>query len=371
MEKPLPEHPLSPLPPLYAAWMEQVLAGPIPAETEATCNHCAMCSHTSDQPTSGTTLFFNPQVKCCTYLPTLHNFLVGRVLMDDDPALTQGQASVKARITKGVAVTPLGLGKNPIYSLLYGQSPEAFGKSSTMRCPHYIEDGGLCGVWRHRESTCVTWFCKHVRGTVSMKFWHALQQLLAGVEKNLAQWCVQELDVGVDALRLLFPTPQDEASHSLQSHQLDGTIDPKHYKAIWGNWIGREEEFFIASASLVNALNWQEISAICGPEIEIYTRLTRQAYQALLSDALPPRLQLHSFKTISMSPQASYVWAYSPLDPLKLPRPLLEVLPYFNGCSPAEAQRLIESEKNLKVSTSLIRKLVDFGILAASDDSVE
>ncbi|HET7640204.1 MAG TPA: hypothetical protein VFK47_15870, partial [Ktedonobacteraceae bacterium] len=60
-----------------------------------------------------------------------------------------------------------------------------------------------------------------------------------------------------------------------------------------------------------------------------------------------------------------------PLDPLKLPRPLLEVLPYFNGCSPAEAQRLIESEKNLKVSTSLIRKLVDFGILAASDDSVE
>lgn len=31
------------LPPLYAAWMEQVLPGPIPVETQATCQQCAMC----------------------------------------------------------------------------------------------------------------------------------------------------------------------------------------------------------------------------------------------------------------------------------------------------------------------------------------
>lgn len=75
----------STLPPLYAAWMDQVLAGPIPEETQATCDNCAMCAKAGDPPASST-LFFHPQVKCCTYLPRLPNFLVGRLLADDGAA---------------------------------------------------------------------------------------------------------------------------------------------------------------------------------------------------------------------------------------------------------------------------------------------
>jgi len=32
------------LPPLYAAWMNQLLEGPIPEETEADCHDCTMCA---------------------------------------------------------------------------------------------------------------------------------------------------------------------------------------------------------------------------------------------------------------------------------------------------------------------------------------
>src|SRR5215469_6021872 len=209
MKEPLPVIPSSPLPPLYTAWMDQILAGPIPGETNATCEQCAMCPQPGNS-TPGSPLFFNPRTKCCTYMPRLPNFLAGRLLADDDPDpdATKGRATIETRIEKGIAVTPLGLYPDPVHSLLYQRSPDAFGQSLTLRCPHYIEESGHCGVWKHRESTCATWFCKHVRGAVGMRFWHAVQHLLGAVEESLAQWCVSELDVGTQALQLLFPTLQ-------------------------------------------------------------------------------------------------------------------------------------------------------------------
>src|SRR5262245_15774211 len=33
----------TPLPPLYAGWMEALLGGSLPDESEATCDDCAMC----------------------------------------------------------------------------------------------------------------------------------------------------------------------------------------------------------------------------------------------------------------------------------------------------------------------------------------
>jgi hypothetical protein len=164
----------STLPPLYAAWMHQMLAGPIPEETQATCANCAMCAKAGDPP-ANSTLFFHPQVKCCTYLPRLPNFLVGRLLADDDPDFAPGRITVEERLQRGVAVTPLGFGRDAVYTLLYQQGANAaFGRSRALRCPHYIEEGGRCGVWKHRESTCATWFCKHVRGAVGMQFWQVL-----------------------------------------------------------------------------------------------------------------------------------------------------------------------------------------------------
>jgi hypothetical protein len=361
-------HMSSTLPPLYAAWMEQILTGPIPEETEATCEHCAMCTQAPTRPTVSTYLF-NPQTKCCTYMPRLPNFLVGRILEDPDPDLLRGRMSVEARIRRKVAVTPLGLTSDPVQALLYRQGREAtFGKSRTLRCPHYLEESGHCGVWKHRESTCTTWFCKHVRGAVGMRFWHTVQQLLRAVEESLAQWCVYELDVGTEALQLLFPSPQQrKANPSLDAHQLDGTVDSKRYQAIWGNWADREQDFFTKSAALVNALAWNDVRTICGPEIQILVRLTQEAYSHLIADDIPPLLQVRPFKTIHVGPDSSEVYSYSSLDPLLLPKTLTDVLHYFDRRPPDVALQAIATEQGIKIEKGVIRKLVDFDLLGAGD----
>src|SRR3954463_5095020 len=113
------------LPPLYAAWVRDLLPAPIPAEENATCDACAM----TEQPEGNGEHSYNPATKCCTYLPEIWNFLAGGVLLDEHEDAVRGRATLEARIDRGVGVTPRGLLRSPTYDLLYASSPLSFGRS--------------------------------------------------------------------------------------------------------------------------------------------------------------------------------------------------------------------------------------------------
>ncbi|HLN49881.1 MAG TPA: hypothetical protein VK251_10275, partial [Steroidobacteraceae bacterium] len=113
-----------------------------------TCDDCAMCAHAGDAH-GPSRQFFSATVKCCSYVPELANFLVGRILSDTDAAAQAGRSTVNDRIAAGLGVTPLGLQQSAVYSQLYRGSDAAFGRSQALRCPHFLEDGGRCGIWRH------------------------------------------------------------------------------------------------------------------------------------------------------------------------------------------------------------------------------
>lgn len=359
------EQAASTLPPLYSGWMVHVLEGPLPEEKKATCDTCVMCPPANTAAEPGTS-YFNPETKCCTYLPELSNFLVGRILADESPDMREGRVTVEERLLKGAGVTPLGFGQDAVYRLLSNEANGTlFGRSRALRCPHYIEEGGRCGIWKHRESWCATWFCKHERGAAGQRFWMAIKQVLNTVEEGLATWCVYQLDVGTDALKLLFPsTHQGNRALALERYLLDdGTADPALYRAIWGKWAGREKDFFKECASLVNPLSWDEVSSICGSQLAIFTRLAQEAYGALESKTLPPLLQVRPYRTTNVEPTYSEVISYSDHDPLRLTKALRDILPYFDG-SPLEAiQQTIKTEKKMVVNEGLIRKLIDHDLL--------
>lgn len=357
-------HPSSPLPPLYAAWVDELLQGQIPQETEATCHDCAMCSELKDQGTSG--YFFRPDTKCCTYVPDLPNFLVGRLLSDTDPRLAAGKASVEVRLDGGVGVTPRGLGRSRVQGLLYTQGfGTAFGRNRTLRCPHYLEEeGGLCGIWLHRNAICATWFCKHVRGAVGDRFWKRLVQLLCAVEGALTRWCALELGVESEALACLFPPPRAPGHPDpLEPSEIDAVVDPAKYRGLWGNWWGREREFYERSGRLVKPLSWAKIISIAGPEVRLYARLTLEAYEALVSPEMPDQLVAAPLQITPMGKQTSRVMTYSPYDPLEVSKAVLDLLPFFDGRPIKDVLKRIQKEKRIRLEKDLIRKLVDFQIL--------
>src|SRR5690349_5664121 len=126
---------------LYGRWMEDMLGGALPDETRATCSDCAMLPKGGEPPPEHA-VFFNPSTKCCTYLPDIPNYLVGDILRDCTPEMARGRDTIEKRMMRKADVTPLGVGQPSSYLLWYNHSKAGFGRSQTLRCPHYIEEGG-------------------------------------------------------------------------------------------------------------------------------------------------------------------------------------------------------------------------------------
>ena len=318
-----------PLPALQQAWMDELLGGPIPSEPRSTCSTCPQIEVEDDE------LRFDERIKCCTYMPAIHNFLAGRLLLDDDPEVRKGRDTVEARIDRGEAVTPLGLLAMQEYVDTYADDSK-FGRDYELRCPHYLrEEGGLCGVWRHRESTCSTWYCRHVRGSVAFDFWRrGMSPLLRAAEKELARWCAEQVGAG----------PVE-----------------------WGRWAGRPRALYIECAHLVPALRWAEVQSIGGEEVASLAEKTQRHYRALLAPPVPPaRPKLQAFDLQADSGTIASVATYTPFDPIDVPTKLLRELHRFDGRPLAEAVSDLKS-RGLAIDAKLLQTLVDWRLIAGGD----
>ena len=355
------------LPLLYADWMGELLPSPIPKERTATCADCAMCVGPSGELPSST-YFFDPSIKCCVYMPELANFVVGRVLADERPELAHGRATVRDRLARGNAATPLGLARPATYELAYRNSALTIGRARSLRCPHYAEETGGCGLWDHRDSMCTTWFCRHDRADVGARFWRALRHLLDWTEGMLARHFALELGIApeVVAPQLGGEGPRG-GGRVPDASDLDGVPDPARRAALWGEWLGREEDYYRRCAELVAPLTWADVRAIGGPELEALARVTLRAHHLLTSpDLFPATLKVGSFQIVSQRDGGARAISYSALDAIDLPAALLAVLPSFDG-RPTEVILRDLAARGIGLDRSYLRQLCDYGVLVSAD----
>lgn len=161
-----------PLPEPYASWFEAVVGAPAPEERSATCGDCPMCAVRG----------FRPNVKCCTYIPSIPNFQVGRAL----GAGGEAAARVRRRLREGRA-TDTWLHPTEEEEEAYDAHRERFGATDAVTCP-YVTDDGRCAIWAQRNAICATWFCRHDDGEAGAALWDAAADLLHFVEGGVAVW---------------------------------------------------------------------------------------------------------------------------------------------------------------------------------------
>lgn len=154
---------------------------PWPAEGRATCGSCPLLEDTRER--------FSPETRCCTYHPRLWNWQVGRALRRDDA----GAARVRARIDAGGGVDASGIAPPVGWKERYFSPRMAFGRDPSMRCPYWVGGTESCGIWRDRNATCRTWFCRHDDGPAGQRAWAALRAALDRAEAHLAERCQQDL----------------------------------------------------------------------------------------------------------------------------------------------------------------------------------
>lgn len=363
---PLPIVDEEPLPALYGRWLRELLGGPIPRESRATCNACAMVPRRTKQPPDAPPQWFDASVKCCSFLPDLPNFLVGAVLLSEPEGI--GRRSILERIDGVAGVTPLGLSPNAIYDLVYRAGSAAFGRSPTLRCPHYNDaDGGTCGIWKYRNSVCATWFCKTTRGVVSTTFWEAARLLLGSVEKELAVWCCLETGFPARTLADILLHKTRAIEFRLSEEIVAQRRDDQH-RRLWGEWLHREVEFYQRCGELANSLRWDKVSQLVGQETRARAAALCDAYAALINPTVPDRLRLQAVLATRIDEKHVRVATPNKHDPIVVSVLIWEHLHAFDGGTLEEVlSRVPGHARSLIGNHDLLQRLVDYRVLAPLD----
>ncbi|MDP2316415.1 MAG: hypothetical protein Q8P41_26190 [Pseudomonadota bacterium] len=316
------------LPKQADAWMEALLGAPLPDEPRSTCADCAMC-----RPANPATPAFSPSVKCCTFQPSLPNFLVGAALLDERTS-ERARAALRRRIAERRGATPLYLERTPREERDQERGKAGYGQDPSLLCD-YHEDG-RCGVWANREAVCSTFWCLSDRRAVGMRFHEATKRLLGRVEEMLAIWNVRALlPTRVAALVHLDERPRRYALGELPGARTGDSLGLPTQRRIWGPWVGREEAFYRACAARVAPLSWADVRTIGGDALTAAIA-ELEAARARLDAPLPTVLCAGTAERIALGAGAGLHTERVPDDPLVVPHDVADALPLFDGRPLAE-----------------------------------
>jgi hypothetical protein len=351
------------LPPLYQTWLDELLPGPVAPETRATCGSCPQLERPDGPPVERP---FLPETKCCTYYPDLPNFLMGRILADTDPAGEAARTFLRQRIEGRTSVTPLGVAPLPLYETLFTAlraGRVAFGRTRTMRCPLYIEDGGNCGVWRHREATCATWYCKQDRGVAGSTFWRTMLFCFRAFEASLKHWCAERAGLAKEQLAELWSYEKERTTTTLDDYAFNNACDPGVYRRLWGDMGGDPVGFYVRCAEAVAPLRLADIQAIGGTSVTSAINALRVAYADLNRTQLPARVARgQAFVQIRRHPgKATVHHPVTAYDQLEIETSLANQLGRFDDRPVAEAIRELQAE-GVAVDEALVRRLIDWNL---------
>lgn len=352
------------LPPLYSRWLDAAGLSAIPREVRATCGDCPMCAVSGPAAPARP---FRIDTKCCTYVPDLKNFLVGRILAAEGGTATPGSASVRARIAQRAGVSPLGVAPAPSFTVLYQLTREhnepVFGRAPEWRCPHYLTaHGGTCGIWNSRNATCATFFCKHNRGEVGATFWGDVQRLLTAVEDDIAMWSAMKVGIDIAQLRPLLSSPIASPALSLHTELVPADAASSS-QAVWGAWRDRECEFYLACWNLVKDWAWSDVLAIVGPRTNAALTVAHASLSDLRAPAIPRRIIAGRRGSRRVNSDTRRAETHSEYDPLLVPEVVWKLLDYFDGRPVEEVLERVATEEGIVLEPDLIRSLLDFQLL--------
>jgi len=308
------------------------------------------------------TLSFSPASKCCTHHPELPNYLVGALLSDTSPASAEGKSRIREKIQSRIGITPFGILRPVRYALLISNSnTDYFGRSRALICPLYDAEKGACTVAPHWDAICSSWFCKYVSGEDGRKFWLAIRKYLEGAEQILRRYPL--LEMGLD-----LPEPENDRGKQkpLTLEELDDLPLPQsEYAALWGDWSGREEEFYLETYRIVAPLDRHTFKNIEGTGQKYLLRDVEKKFEAMMSAPVPEKLQRNvALNTIKLPGDFNLLTAYSPFDPLKLSGRLNACLHYFDGSrSNSDVIGIVRKELGISLSPHILQKLYRFRIL--------
>ena len=353
------------LPPVYRKLLPGLFDAAIPRETRATCEDCVMCAKGAMPPGKDPLerKFFSPSTKCCTFHPSLPNFLAGAVLASVEPGMEEGRRRLRAKIERGIGVTPRGILAPRKYSVLYEQGSEFFGRSEAMLCPYY--DRGNCTIWLHREAVCTTYFCKYERGVEGKELWDELKRYLGVAELKLSLFAVTRLEQRPDRLARIWDIWEHKGPVTHEEIE-ERDISPERRSEIWGEWAGREEEFYLECHRTIEALDRASFEGLIGVDERFQRAKLEVSIAKVISGELPARLRKNpELKAVRAG--ENYLCSVTRVgDAFEVNGLIFPLLEAFDGTQGYQSVLdEISREKKIMLPLEIVTKLYHLGLLVA------
>jgi lambda repressor-like predicted transcriptional regulator len=243
---------------------------------------------------------------------------------------------------------------------VYDKTVNTQGRARSLRCPHFVEDGGRCGIHAHRNHLCATWFCRPVRGVRGRQLWQSAEKLLAAVERDLSMAAALHLGIAPSALAALLPALLTPAA-DIDADAVDGVVSEAVWAARWGSWADCIEDYFEAAAAFVDPMSWTDVLSACGPDVHIRARVV-QDLAAGLDAPIPVRLRAGILHTLGHGEGTVAITTTDPLDPMVLPTALLGALVRFDGRPVHQVVAQLRNE-GIELDDATLRALVDHAVL--------
>lgn len=347
-------------PDFYINFLPLFLEKESPKETAKSCPNCSMIVFNSSSSIQGI-VSFSPVTKCCTHYPNLPNYMVGALLADKNPSLNEGRTRIRDLIRKAVAVKPHGIMRPAKFQHLLKSSPDSFGRASSLLCPCFDSEKGICTLWPFHSAVCNTWFCKYSAGEDGRLFWLSLKDYMLHVEKVLELYALKKL--GFKASEIIL---QEKKVLTLSAAEIDEKpLDEKAHKNLWGKWAGREEEFYKETYLTVKGLNRRSFQNLQGITGDILFKDLMIKRQKVVNPKLPAFLKRNPRLVIEKTGDDEYTLiSYSGFDPMSISKRIHSIIDFFDGKTPTkEVCREILEKTKTAPSHDLLLSLYQLRVL--------
>jgi hypothetical protein len=336
------------VPEIYHRFLPELLQKEIPFEAIATCHNCTFQRSAKRAQVN---------TKCCSYYPQLPNYLVGGILLGNNPNVA------KQIIKKRLGVSPFGFRK-PLWYKKYEKATRLnknyMLKSSDceiLLCPFY--DQGHCTIWPHREHACASWHCFSVGGDAGRDFYNQLDYILHYIERKLAKYVANELGCKISLEH------KDLNSSALNADDELKQVNQSRYEQLWAGWNNSEEAFYIEAYYLIQNLTQERFSLIMGNKLNELSENIQQALSIFWDNLLPKKLKWNPATKITEL-EFPFVQLNTDLGKHRLNITKLPILQAFDGSrSTVEVAHLAYSA-NSSLSSD-ISKLLDIDVLVIAD----
>jgi Fe-S-cluster containining protein len=257
------------LPRVYNNFLDRKILNLDISETKATCDNC-LRARDKRFPFS-----YEPNLKCCTFVPFIPNYAVGGILKEK----SDGHKVIEKIIKENRFALPLGIFPDLDYQYRFTtKKNEHFGNREDLLCHYYDKEKNRCGIWEFRGVVCTTFFCRSDYGKSGQDLWTEMKEYLSYVEMALAEDCLVMKDFSPRDIsdQLVFLNKREFS----KSEKTQTTLPAKELKTYW-NGYKNPLEFYISCYELVQKQNRSTFKEILGEQGLKLEKRVLQGYACL------------------------------------------------------------------------------------------